>query len=99
MLLADRDWGVAYASDSATLVRDFYIPVLQCAVHYARETGYFSSTALAVAAEGFSSLFSRAKQGLVARPAVRLLTSAQLVEEDQRAMAVPDAYVEAILRE
>ncbi|WP_028962639.1 DEAD/DEAH box helicase [Sulfobacillus thermosulfidooxidans] len=99
MLLSDRDWGVAYASDSTSLVRDFYIPLLQCAVHYARETGYFSSTALAVAAEGFSALFSRAKQGLVPRPAVRLLTSVQLVEEDQKAMAAPEAYVEAILQE
>ena len=87
MRLADRDWGVAYASDSAELVRDFYIPALQTATHYARETGYFSSTALAVAAEGFSALFTRARQNLIARPAVRLLTSAQLTEDDYEAMS------------
>lgn len=86
MRLADRDWGVAYASDSAELVREFYIPALQTATHYARETGYFSSTALAVAAEGFSVLFTRAKQNLIARTAVRLLTSAQLTEDDYQAM-------------
>lgn len=99
MRLSDRDWGVAYASDSTTLVRDFYIPLLECATHYARETGYFSSTALSVAAEGFSALFSRAKQGQIARPAVRLLTSAQLVAEDRHAMMQAEAYVEAIVRE
>jgi superfamily II DNA or RNA helicase len=99
MRLSDREWGVAYASDSTTLVRDFYIPVLECATHYARETGYFSSTALAVAAEGFSALFSRAKQGRIPRPAVRLLTSAQLVAEDRQALVQPGAYVEAIVQE
>lgn len=97
MRLSDRDWGVAYSSDSATLVRDFYIPALQCAVHYARETGYFSSTALAIAAVGFSALFSRAKRGEIPRPAVRLLTGSQLVAEDRPAFEGGDVDVDAIL--
>jgi superfamily II DNA or RNA helicase len=41
-----------YSSFEEDLLDDFYIPVLSCAVAYDRLSGFFSSTALAVAAEG-----------------------------------------------
>ncbi|AEJ38299.1 helicase domain protein [Sulfobacillus acidophilus TPY] len=98
MLLSDREWRVAYHSDSVTLVRDFYVPVLQAASHYSREAGYFSSTSLAIAAEGFSALFSRVRRGEVAKPAVRLLIGAQLPAPDRLAME-DAALAETVSRE
>jgi len=46
----------AYSSDTSSLLKDFYIPVLSTAKEYNRITGYFSATSLAVAAKGISEL-------------------------------------------
>ena len=39
-LLRELSWKTKYDSDELSLVSDFYVPVLQCAVRYDRSTGY-----------------------------------------------------------
>jgi len=55
-LLSDRTWKTKYDSDEASLVRDFYEPVLSCAVRYDRTTGFFSSRVLTLASRGVEGL-------------------------------------------
>jgi hypothetical protein len=38
------------------ILRDFYLPALSCAVAYDRVAGYFRSTSLAAAAQGFAAI-------------------------------------------
>ena len=42
--------------DHGDLVERFYVPLLDCAVRYDRLTGYFSASALALAARGVEGL-------------------------------------------
>lgn len=51
-LLRELSWKTKYDSDELSLVSDFYVPVLQCAVRYDRSTGYFTSRVLTLAARG-----------------------------------------------
>lgn len=55
-LLTDYDWLSKYDPDEGTLVRQFYLTALSCAQRYDRTTGYFSATALAIAARGIEGL-------------------------------------------
>lgn len=55
-LLADYDWRSKYDPDDGTLIEQFYLTALACAQRYDRTTGYFSSTALAIAARGIEGL-------------------------------------------
>lgn len=55
-LLADYDWRSKYDPDDGTLIGQFYLTALGCAQRYDRTTGYFSSTALAIAARGIEGL-------------------------------------------
>ena len=55
-LLTDYDWRSKYDPDEGTLVAQFYLTALACAQRYDRTTGYFSATALAVAARGIEGL-------------------------------------------
>ncbi|MEJ7784649.1 MAG: helicase-related protein [Solirubrobacteraceae bacterium] len=57
----------------------FYVPFLGEAVSYDRVTGYFSSSALAIAAEGISRFIARCGT-------MRLLVGAQLADDDVRAV-------------
>lgn len=54
--LTERDWRLKYTPDDGDLVREFYVPALECAVHYDRSTGYFSAPALALAMRGIEGL-------------------------------------------
>src|SRR5688572_9075956 len=54
--LARTHWQLKYTPDDGDLVDHFYVPVLRCAVHYDRATGYFSAAALAVAMQGIEGL-------------------------------------------
>lgn len=45
----------SYDSDVDNIVKDFYIPILSNSIKYQRLAGFFSSSALAVAARGISS--------------------------------------------
>ncbi len=57
----------------------FYIPALQASVRYDRMTGFFTSSALAVAAAGVAHLIANGGQ-------MRLLVGAQLAAEDVEAI-------------
>ena len=66
MTLRDYHWRHSYAtSDLRTagpvvdILRDFYIPALQRTTHYDRVAGYFRSSSLATASQGFSSFVRR----------------------------------------
>lgn len=62
------------------LLDEFYIPVLECAKKYYRIAGFFSSTALAVAAKGISGLVANGGK-------MYLLISPELSEEDYDTIA------------
>ena len=61
------------------ILHDFYIPALQRSVHYDRVAGYFRSTSLAAASQGFSALVGRQGQ-------MRLIVGADLDPDDVRAI-------------
>lgn len=55
-LLTDYDWRTKYDPDEGTLIAQFYLTALASAQRYDRTTGYFSATALAIAARGIEGL-------------------------------------------
>ena len=55
-LLSDQTWKTKYTPDDGDLVQLFYVPALEAAVRYDRTTGYFSASALAIAARGLEGL-------------------------------------------
>jgi hypothetical protein len=55
-ILKDWAWKLKYTPDHGNLVKLLYEPMLECAVRYDRLTGYFSATALALAARGVEGL-------------------------------------------
>lgn len=55
-ILRDKDWLPHYTPDQGNLVREFYIPALECATRYDRTTGYFTASALALAMRGLEGL-------------------------------------------
>ena len=55
-ILQDRAWKLKYTPDHGDLVKLLYQPMLECAVRYDRLTGYFSASALALAARGIEGL-------------------------------------------
>ena len=56
MILSDRTWKLKYTPDDGDLVRLFYVPALETAVRYDRSTGFFSASALTLAARGIEGL-------------------------------------------
>lgn len=59
----------SYESGVDDLVQDFYVPVLGCSASYDRIAGFFSSSSLAIAAEGIAGLIqNRGKMRLIASP-------------------------------
>jgi len=77
-LLTDYEFGIAYGPRN-DLVNEFYVPALSRAVRYDRSAGFFSSSALAVAASGVAHLVRNGGR-------MRLLVGAQLSEDDVRAL-------------
>ena len=59
------------------MINDFYIPVLANSIEYYRMSGFFSSSSLAISAQGISNLISRGGK-------MKLICSAVLSEEDKR---------------
>ena len=55
-LLTDFDWQSKYDPDEGSLIEQFYLRALSCAQRYDRTTGYFTATALAIAARGIEGL-------------------------------------------
>ena len=69
MSLKDLALRNQYRSDRHNLLQDFYIPCLSRAVTYDRAVGFFSSTSLALAAQGLSYFIqSNGRMRLVASP-------------------------------
>ncbi|MEX3765118.1 DEAD/DEAH box helicase [Paraburkholderia phenoliruptrix] len=55
-LLTDLTWLSKYDYDDGSLIEQFYVHALSCAQRYDRVTGYFTATALAIAARGIEGL-------------------------------------------
>lgn len=62
----DRPWAYAYKTSTlredgslVDILHDFYIPVLERSVAYDRVAGYFTSSSLAAASQGFSAFTAR----------------------------------------
>lgn len=70
----------SYESGVDDLVQEFYIPVLSCSDTYDRIAGFFSSSSLAIAAEGIAGLIQN-------RGHMRLLASLKLSKEDAKILA------------
>lgn len=54
--LRDRNWDVSYSHEDGDLVELFFLPALERATLYQRATGYFSGSALVMAARGMDAL-------------------------------------------
>ncbi len=88
-LLIDREWKTKYTPEDGDLVKLFYVPALECAVRYDRTTGYFSATALALAARGIEGLIRNGGR-------MRLIVGCTLEEPEVGAIAKGAALVESI---
>jgi hypothetical protein len=86
--LRDYNFKISYGPSDDRLY-DFYIPALSRSVRYDRSAGFFSSSALAVAAAGVARLI---KNG----GTMRLLVGAQLSEEDVEAIRKGDELRECL---
>jgi hypothetical protein len=81
-VLRDWPWRLSYKTSglkAVSILHDFYIPALQRAARYDRVAGYFRSTSLAAASQGFSAFVN--KQGKM-----RLLVGADLEVHDVEAI-------------
>jgi superfamily II DNA or RNA helicase len=87
--LLEERWRISYGPTDDRL-RDFYIPALSRSVLYERTAGFFSSSALAVAAAGVAYLVRAGGR-------MRLFVGAELSEDDVRAIEHgTDAFTEAL---
>jgi SNF2 family DNA or RNA helicase len=78
-LLPDIKWKLKYTPEDGNLVQLFYVPALRCATRYDRSTGFFSATALTLAARGI--------EGLVRNDGhMRLIVGCTLHEEEVEAI-------------
>jgi len=78
-LLVDSQWKLKYTPEDGNLVQCFYVPALRCATRYDRSTGFFSATALTLAARGI--------EGLVRNDGhMRLIVGCTLHEEEVEAI-------------
>lgn len=78
MPLTDYDFHIYYGPQDNRL-RDFYLPALARSVHYDRTAGFFSSSALAIAAAGVVRLIENGGT-------MRLLVGAKLTQDDVEAV-------------
>lgn len=91
--LPDKPFRISYGPADDRL-NSFYIQALSCSVDYFRSAGFFSSSALAIAAAGISCLIKNGGK-------MRLLVGAQLTEDDVDAVrkghAVPSIVGDKML--
>jgi hypothetical protein len=78
MRLRDHPFKIFYSVADDRL-HDFYIPALSASTHYERSAGFFSSSALAIAATGVARLIQNNGH-------MRLLVGAQLSPPDVKAI-------------
>jgi SNF2 family DNA or RNA helicase len=76
-LLPEHNFQISYSHKDDPL-NSFYIPALNCCVQYDRSAGFFSSSALAVAAKGVAHLIQNGGK-------MRLLVGAELSDSDVEA--------------
>ncbi len=88
MSLRDYPFKLSYGPSDDRL-HEFYIPALRASTRYDRMTGYFTSSALAVAAAGIAHLIASGGQ-------MRLLVGAQLRSEDVEAIREGHALREVV---
>jgi hypothetical protein len=86
--LRDRTWAPKYHSDAGALVTQFYLPALTCAARYDRTTGYFTASALTLAARGVEGLI---KNGGHMRLVVGCMLNQPEVDAIERGMALREA--------
>lgn len=86
----NREWKFSYKTSSPTngnapvnILHDFYIPVLKSSVEYNRVAGYFRSTSLAAASQGFSAFVNSGGK-------MRLVVGSDLDENDISAILQGD---------
>ena len=89
--LKDKKWKLSYKTSSTMggdapvdILHDFYIPVLKSSVEYNRVAGYFRSSSLAAASQGFSSFVNSGGK-------MRLVVGADLDENDVSAILQADS--------
>lgn len=98
--LRSRQWHLSYKTSSTiidgrpvNMLRDFYIPALSLSTRYDRVAGYFRSSSLAAASQGFSSFVGRGGK-------MRLIVGADLQPADVQAILEGDRQrLEACLGE
>jgi len=78
-LLSEYTWKSKYTPETGSLLKEFYIPVLECAVRYDRTTGYFCAGALAAASRGIEGLIRN-------RGRMRLIVGCTLNEPEVEAI-------------
>lgn len=81
---------LAYDSDEDDILSDFYIPALGQSTSYFRLAGFFSSTALAIAARGISQFI---KNG----GTMKLVVGAKLRKQDIEAIEAGSANKDEIV--
>ena len=74
-LLTDIDLKFKYDSDKDNLIKDFYIPVLSNSSEYYRMSGFFSSSSLAISAQGIAEFIRSGGH-------MKLLCSSKLPKDD-----------------
>ena len=97
MSLKDLNLRNQYRSDRSDLLNDFYVPCLKQSGVYDRAVGFFSSTSLAMAAQGLTAFVKTGGK-------MRLIASPHLSDEDIQAIKQglkqrQEAVTEALLRE
>lgn len=86
----DLDIKIKYDSDNSDILNEFYIPVLSRSVEYYRLSGFFSSTSLAVSAQGLEEFIKNNGK-------MKLVCSAILSKEDvEKIQEVYDSPAELI---
>ncbi|MFH1971021.1 MAG: DEAD/DEAH box helicase family protein [Patescibacteria group bacterium] len=79
MTLKDLNLKGYYDFNRDNLLEDFYIPVLSESISYKRIAGYFSSSALAIAARGIKNFINNGGE-------IQLIACVELTEKDQEAI-------------
>jgi ERCC4-related helicase len=90
-VLRDFQWKLRYTPEDGDLVAGLYVPLLSCAERYDRLTGYFSATALALAARGIEGL-------ALNNGAMRLIVGCTLGPEEVAAIEKGEALRTAVGR-